>query len=244
MAVHAVQDLDAQVADLTARYGTLPAQDLLTAMVREAFPGRIAQVSSFGTEAALGLAMVAEADPATPVIFLNTLKHFPETLEYRDMLIERLGLTNVRSVEPEPSALAAADPGGDLWRRNPDACCYLRKVVPLGEALAPFDAWITGRKRVHGGTRAALPVIEHDGRHIKINPFATWGQADIDAAWKARDLPEHPMVPFGYMSVGCQPCTREPVPGGGRRSGRWAEFGKTECGIHSGGWRDTGATGI
>lgn len=241
MAVHTVQDLDAQVADILERYGDRDGADLLAPLLREVFSGRIAQVSSFGTEAALGLALVAEIDPTTPVIFINTLKHFPETLEYLDKLIERLGLSDVRSVEPEPSAIAAADPGGALWRTNPDACCYLRKVVPLEEALAGFDAWITGRKRVHGGDRAALPVIEHDGRRVKINPFAGWNQARIDAEWRARDLPEHPMVPFGYTSVGCQPCTAVPGPGQSGRAGRWAQFGKSECGIHGKGWSDDSA---
>ncbi|HBH26303.1 MAG TPA: phosphoadenylyl-sulfate reductase [Rhodospirillaceae bacterium] len=236
--------LDAQIADLAARYGALDGADLLRAVIHEAFPGRIAVVSSFGAEAALGLAMVAEVDPATPVIFLNTRKHFPETLAYRDALIARLGLTDVRSVEPDPSAIAGADPDGLLWQRNPDACCYLRKVVPLEESLHGFAAWVTGRKRVHGGSRTALPTLEHDGRRVKINPFARWSQSQIDHAWQARDLPEHPMIPFGYTSVGCMPCTREPVPGGGRRSGRWAEFGKTECGIHGQTWDGGSGGGI
>lgn len=230
--------LDKKVLDLTFHYGTLEGVELLEAMIKGPFAGgKIALVSSFGTEAALGLAMVAQVDPKTPVIFLNTLKHFPETLEYRDRLITLLGLQDVRSVKPEPSAVQAADVKGTLWQRNPDACCYLRKVVPLEEALFGFEAWITGRKRVHGGGRSVLPTIEHDGRRIKINPFALWNQARIDEEWQKRNLPEHPMVPFGYTSIGCIPCTREPVPGGGRRSGRWAEFGKTECGIHGGkGW--------
>lgn len=228
---------------LNADYGTLPALDLMDAMINKIFTGNIAVVSSFGTEAALLLAITAEVNPKTPVIFLDTLKHFPETLEYRDKITALLKLEDVRSIKPEPSAIKAADSDGNLWDRNPDACCYLRKVVPLEEALSGFKAWVNGRKRIHGGVRSDLEKIEHDGRRIKINPLADWTQDIIDAEWKKRSLPEHPMVPFGYTSVGCNTklCTVKPKPGEGGRSGRWAEFDKEECGIHDkvGHWDDT-----
>lgn len=227
------KDLDTLTQDLLQRYGTLEAGDLLRVMLREIFPGRIALVSSFGTESALLLALAAEVDPAVPVIFLDTHKHFPETLEYRDALIEKLGLTDVRSVHPEEEAIRAADPDGDLWSKRPDTCCYLRKVLPLELALTGFDAWINGRKRAHGGDRANLPAIEHDARRIKVNPLAFWTQDKIDAEWTARGLPEHPMVQWGYTSIGCKPCTAKPKPGEGGRSGRWADFDKQECGIHT-----------
>lgn len=236
-----VKELDALTATLNTQYDEMPSLELLDAMINNVFKGKIALVSSFGTEAALLLSLVSQVNKNTPVIFLDTLKHFPETLEYRDDLIKKLGLTDVRNIEPEPSALKAADPDGDLWSRNPDACCYLRKVVPLEEALSGFDAWINGRKRIHGGSRSKLDTIEHDDRRVKVNAIADWTQEMIDEEWQKQGLPEHPMVQWGYTSVGCKPCTSLPKPGEGKRSGRWAQFDKQECGIHSldGTWEDT-----
>lgn len=236
-----VKELDTLTASLNSDYGDLPSLELLDIMINTQFKDKIALVSSFGTEAALLLSLISQVNKATPIIFLDTLKHFPETLEYRDDLIAKLGLTDVRCVQPEPSAILAVDPDGDLAKTNPDACCYLRKVVPLEESLHGFDAWINGRKRIHGGSRTALPRIEHDDRRVKVNAIATWTQEDIDTEWKAQGLPEHPMVQWGYTSVGCQPCTSLPKPGEGKRSGRWAQFDKQECGIHSldGKWEDT-----
>ena len=242
-----VKELDTLTQSLNADYGELPSLELLDHMINTQFKDKIALVSSFGTEAALLLALVSDINKSTPIIFLNTLKHFPETLEYRDDLISTLGLKDVRSVQPEPSAIKAVDPNGDLAKTNPDACCYLRKVVPLEEALHGFDAWINGRKRIHGGSRTSLPRMEHDDRRIKVNAIATWSQEDIDAEWEKRKLPEHPMVQWGYTSVGCiAPCTALPKPGEGKRSGRWAQFDKQECGIHSfeGKWDDTSGGGI
>lgn len=228
-----IKELDRRTDALNQSYGHLPSLELLDVTINNVFKDKIALVSSFGTEAALLLSLVSQVNKDTPVIFLDTHKHFPETLEYRDQLIETLGLTDVRNIKPEPSAIAAADPNGDLWSRNPDACCYLRKVVPLEEALYGFDAWINGRKRIHGGSRTALPKVEHDDRRIKVNALAEWTQDMIDEEWEKQDLPEHPMVPWGYTSVGCKPCTALPKPGEGARSGRWAQFDKQECGIHS-----------
>ena len=228
-----VRELDSLTASLNQKYGDLPTLELLDATINNVFKDQIALVSSFGTEAALLLSLVAEVNKDTPIIFLDTLKHFPETLEYRDQLIETLGLTQVRNIKPEPSAILAADPNEDLASHNPDACCYLRKVVPLEESLHGFEAWINGRKRIHGGARATLPGLEHDDRRVKVNAMAKWTQEMIDEEWEKRGLPEHPMVQWGYTSVGCQPCTSLPKPGEGKRSGRWAQFDKQECGIHS-----------
>lgn len=237
------KELNTLTKNLNKDYGTLPSLELLDVMINNVFKDKIALVSSFGTEAALLLSLVAEVNKNTPVVFLDTQMHFPETIEYRDKLIEQLGLTNVRSIKPEPSAIKAADPNNDLWKTKPDTCCYLRKVLPLQEALSGFEAWINGRKRIHGGDRSALPTLEHDGRHIKVNAIADWTQEMIDAHWDAKKLPEHPLVKWGYTSVGCKPdaCTSLPKPGENKRSGRWAQFGKQECGIHvsTGPWDDT-----
>ena len=215
-----------------AGFGQLDGQELLAAMVWRAFPGRIALVSSFGAEAALLLAMLADIDRHVPVIFLDTGKHFPETLMYRDVLVRRFGFTDVRSIEPDLAELETSDPTGDLWQSNPDECCHLRKVLPLKRALAPFQAWITGRKRFHGGDRAALPTVEYVGDQVKVNPLANWTPDQVETAVRARGLPAHPLVRDGYPSIGCATCTKRAAGGLGSRSGRWAEQDKNECGIH------------
>ncbi len=223
-----------RAAMLAARYAGVSGLELVRAMIESEFPGRIAASSSFGAEAAVMLDLVAQIDPATPVIFLDTRKLFGETLRYRGELRNRLGLTDLRVVGPTEAEEAAHDPDGVLWRADADACCRFRKVVPLARALAGFDAWFTGRKRFHGGTRAALPTIEADGLHIKVNPLATWAREDIMVYFAERGLPAHPLVADGYSSIGCMPCTDRPRPGAGLRDGRWAGREKTECGIHTG----------
>ena len=223
----------ADAAAIAVRYGHLPAQALIDRLCRDVFPGRIAVVSSFGTESAVLLEMVARADPATPVIFLNTGKLFPETLRYRDQLISRLGLTDIRVVQPKPAALAKEDPDGRLWARNPDRCCALRKTLPLEESLAGFDAWISGQKRFQAASRRSVPVIDSDdaGR-VKVNPLAHWSRAEIDDAFAATGLPRHPLEAEGFLSIGCIPCTTRVAAGEDPRAGRWRGLEKTECGIH------------
>jgi phosphoadenosine phosphosulfate reductase len=218
----------------------LSGEALLGLAIDRHFRGAIAAVSSFGAEAALLLDMIARIDPATPVIFLETGKHFPETLRYRDRLIARLGLTGVQSERPEPADREITDPDGHLWSRNPDACCGLRKVRPLERALQGFDAWITGRKRFQAGSRAGLPRLEVVDGRVKVNPLADWTQADVDAAFAARGLPRHPLVDQGYPSIGCLPCTRRVGEGEDPRAGRWAGTAKTECGIHNAWWAQSG----
>ena len=209
------------------------ATDLLSAAIRSEFRGRIAVVSAFGAESAVLLYQVAAIDPTTPVLFLETGKHFPETLAYRDVLVSRLGLTQVRSLQPSPAALAVQDPKGDLWSRNVDACCALRKVDPLAEALTPFEAWVTGRKAYQGGARDALPAIEWVDGKFKINPLAAWSAEDVAAYAARHDLPAHPLVSLGYRSIGCAPCTRAVANDEAPRAGRWSGSPKTECGIHA-----------
>jgi phosphoadenosine phosphosulfate reductase len=227
------------VEEIARKYGHLAGEALLRPLISHEFLGRIALVSSFGAEAAVLLHMVAQIDRATPVLFLDTQKHFPETLRYRDDLVAKLGLTDVRSRRPDAVEVARRDPDGILWHRAPDACCQLRKVEPLAQALAPFAAWISGRKRFHGGDRAALPVVEWDGARVKINPLAPWSAAEIDCQFESRGLPRHPMVADGFLSIGCMPCTSRAAHADDPRSGRWADREKTECGIHQS-WMSSG----
>ena len=195
--------------------------------------GHLAVVSSFGTESAALLKVMADVDPAIPVIFLDTGWLFEETLAYRDTLIATLGLRDVRSIKPSEEALSREDPDRELWFSDPDACCRIRKVEPLARALAPFSAWINGRKRFQGGLRAAIPVVEQDGIRLKFNPFADVSREEIEAIYAAAKLPPHPLKASGFLSVGCMPCTSRTSPDEDARAGRWRGRPKTECGIHT-----------
>ncbi len=221
-----------RAARLVARAEAIMARELLAEMIRNEFPGRIALVSSFGIEAAVLLHMVASVEPATPVLFLETGKLFGETLRYRDELIRRLDLSDVRTIRPDAARVNAEDGDGLLWQRDPDRCCAIRKVEPLARALDGFEAWINGRKRYHGGARADIPVIEADSGRIKINPLAAWGPEHIAAYFEAHDLPPHPLAADGFRSIGCMPCSDRARSGEDARAGRWRGRAKTECGIH------------
>lgn len=210
--------------------------EMLEALLRERLAGDVAVVSSFGAESSVLLHLVSQIDPATPVLFLETGKHFAETLAYRDLLIERLGLTNLRNLTPDQATLAAKDESGLRWSYDPDGCCEIRKVIPLANALAGFDASLTGRKAFQAQSRAKLPRFEIDtsdamGR-LKINPLIDWLPDDLAACVAKYDLPAHPLVEQGYPSIGCSPCTHEVDEGEDLRSGRWKGWDKTECGIH------------
>ncbi len=217
---------------LCARHRGRAAEDVLADAIGEDFAGRIGLVSSFGTEAAVLLHMVSRIDPYVPVVFLDTQKHFPETLAYRDALVARLGLCNIQTVSPRPASLEAEDPYGQLHAANPDLCCHVRKTLPMLAALRALDCWITGRKRAQADTRADLDLFEVQDRWIKLNPLLEWEAPDVEAYFRAHDLPPHPLKPQGYPSVGCAPCTRPVARGEDPRAGRWSDSDKTECGIH------------
>ena len=210
--------------------------EMMELLLRENMAGDVAIVSSFGAESAVLLHLIAQIDPSVPVLFLETGKHFPETLAYRDLLVQRLGLTDLRNLTPDPVALAKKDESGLRWSYDPDGCCEIRKVEPLARALANFDATITGRKAFQAQTRANLPRFEVDNSdaqgRLKINPLITWTPDDIAAYIEEHDLPAHPLVAEGYPSIGCSPCTSKVAPGEDPRSGRWRGWDKTECGIH------------
>jgi len=209
------------------------ATEIVAAAVKAVGRERLAVVSSFGTESAVLLKIVADIDPAIPVIFLDTGWLFQETLDYRDTLTKRLGLRDVRAVRPLNTDLAKQDPERDLWFSNPDECCRIRKVEPLSRALKPFDAWLNGRKRFQGGLRTSMPVVEADGQRLKFNPLANMTPEDIEAVFKSAELPAHPLSASGFASVGCMPCTSRSEADEDARAGRWRGRSKTECGIHT-----------
>ena len=220
-------------AELAGALGEASPAEIVAAALRIVGRDRLALVSSFGTESAALLQVMADVDPAIPVIFLDTGWLFEETLAYRDRLVEALGLRDVRSVRPLAETLAREDRERELWFSDPDACCRIRKVEPLARALKPFTAWINGRKRFQGGLRAAMAVVEQDGERLKFNPFANVSQQEIEAIFRTANLPPHPLAASGFLSVGCMPCTSRTGAGEEARAGRWRGRSKTECGIHT-----------
>jgi phosphoadenosine phosphosulfate reductase len=218
-------------SDLNRRFTEAGAIDVIAFAVREGFSGSVGAVSSFGTESAVLLHLIASVDKATPILFLDTGKHFGETLDYKRDLVAALGLTDVRNIEPLAEKLSMDDPDGTLHKASTDRCCAIRKVEPMARAVIPFDAWFTGRKRFQAATRTALPLFEAVGTRIRINPLAGWSEDDLADYQDKHKLPVHPLIPYGYYSVGCAPCT-EPSPPEDHRGGRWKGQAKVECGIH------------
>jgi phosphoadenosine phosphosulfate reductase len=223
-----------RLAQLRARAEGLDAKGLLELALKRAFPNKTAVISSFAAESVVLLHLAAQIDPTTPILFLNTGKMFGETLRYRDRLQDVLGLTDIRAIGPHPRDREAQDAEGTLWSRNPDACCHFRKVVPLSRAVAGFDAIATGRKRFQTGTRATMDRIELTDGRFRFNPLVDWTLEDLMRYVEEHNLPKHPLVNDGYLSIGCVPCTRRVAAGEAYRDGRWAGFAKDECGIHGG----------
>ena len=219
---------------LETKFAGVKATSLLRLAIEDLFPGRIALVSSFGADSAVLLHMIAQIDKATPVVFVDTGQHFPETLDYRDRLVADLGLTNIVVANPDAQTLNAEDPEKFLFASDPDRCCEIRKVQPLAQALKPYEAWITGRKGFQSLDRARTPLFEAEGERVKVNPLVSWSAGDILAYIKQAGLPPHPLVAKGFPSIGCLPCTSPVRPGEDARAGRWRGKAKTECGIHLG----------
>ena len=227
---------DIRSARLDALNAGASAEEIVEVAV-DTFGEALTLVSSFGADAAVMLHLVSRVDPDVRVVFLETGRHFPETLAYVETVREAFGLTNIVFEHPDSGLLNAEDPGEDLYTRDPDRCCEIRKVMPLAEALEGSAAWFTGRRRDQTPERRFMPVFEPDGARIKINPLATWTREDAAAYRRRHDLPAHPLVAEGYPSIGCLPCTQPVEPGADPRAGRWRGVAKTECGIHLGGAR-------
>ncbi len=219
-------------AAINARFDGVETTEMLRLLFDEPPYDDLALVSSFGAESAVLLHMVSQIDKSVPLVFVNTQKIFGETLAYRDELAERLGFTDMRVYRPDPYLLAQKDATSLRWSYDPDGCCDLRKVEPLRRALAPFDAWISGRKGFQGKTRNALPRCEEDEGRLKINPLADWDKTRLNAYFDEHKLPRHPLEAQGYPSIGCAPCTSQVQPDEDPRAGRWRGWDKTECGIH------------
>lgn len=185
-------------------------------------------------EDAVLIDVAAKVRPGVQVLFLDTGYHFPETLGTRDAVklaydIRLLNLTPDHTVAEQDAML-----GKDLWARDPDECCRLRKVVPLTNALRGYSAWVTGIRRVDGPTRTNAPLISFDEKFnvVKVNPLAAWSDQDMADYISENNVLVNPLIDEGYTSIGCAPCTAKPAPGADRRSGRWPAHSKTECGLH------------
>jgi phosphoadenosine phosphosulfate reductase len=235
MSAHDVRLFGDQIAAsrLEGKFALVKASSLLRLAIEDLFPGRIALVSSFGADSAVLLHMVAGVDKRTPIVFVDTGQHFPETLRYRDDLCAQLGLENVIVADPNPELVAAEDPENFLFAGDPDRCCEIRKVQPLAKALEGYEAWITGRKSFQSATRSRVPLFEAEGERVKVNPLVGWSATDLLNYIREAGLPPHPLVAKGYPSIGCLPCTSPVRPGEDARAGRWRGRGKVECGIHT-----------
>jgi phosphoadenosine phosphosulfate reductase len=206
------------------------ASEILT-WARDEFGSRLALTSSLADTVMIHLA--EQVAPGIDVIFLDTGYHFVETIGTRDAVqavhnVNLLSITPVQSVAEQDAAY-----GKDLFARNPDQCCALRKVQPLNAALEGYSAWATGLRRADSPARANTPIVSWDPKRnlVKIAPIARWSDDDVADYIEANSLMVNPLLEDGYASIGCAPCTRRTV-GGDARSGRWAGLGKTECGIH------------
>ena len=232
------QGVAERVAALNARYRHHGATAVLEHALRDSDLGQVALVSSFGAESVVLLHLVSVIAPQTPVLFVDTKMLFQETLDYQRKLAESLHLCDLRSIRAPKSRIDVEDLDGTLHQYNTNACCHLRKVAPLEHALAPFDGWITGRKRFQGSTRAEVQFFESENDlRIKVNPLAHWGREELEEYIVNNDLPRHPLVAKGYPSIGCAPCTTPVAQGEDPRAGRWRGLEKSECGIHFTGGR-------
>jgi phosphoadenosine phosphosulfate reductase len=222
------QALAAQAAKDLA---SAPAQDVVAWAV-ETFAERLCITSSM-TDAVI-IHLAATVKPGIDVVFLDTGYHFPETIGTRDAVAATYPINLINVTPSRTVAEQDAELGPRLYGRNPDLCCYLRKVVPLERALDPYDAWITGVRREETDARSDTRVVEWDPKRamVKVNPIAGWTQEQVDAYIAEHGVLLNPLVDDGYPSIGCATCTMPVQPGADPRSGRWAGSGKTECGLH------------
>ena len=222
----------ADVEQLADDFETRSAQDLLAWAV-DRFEGRIMLTCSWQMQSSVLIAMLHQIGASIRVVELDTGLLFPETYETRERLVEKYDLDLERIDPRETVEEQALSEGPELWRRDPDRCCALRKVEPLERALEGMDAWITGIRRAQSVTRRDAKVLELDPRGVvKVQPLAGWTDEDVKGYLFAHDVPYNPLHDRGFPSIGCTPCTRAIRPGEDSRAGRWADAEKTECGLH------------
>lgn len=222
-------DLQKRADALNAAFEGLTTQQMLDRLLNGRVAGSVAVISSFGAEAAVLLKLVADKDPSTPVVFLDTRKHFSETLHYVDDLMDALGLTTLVRARPSLNRVAADDPNDTLAESDSDRCCYIRKTLPMISVLKNYNCVLTGRKRFQTKERSRMDYVEIQETWLRVNPLADWTREQILGFLEKYGLLQHPLVAMGYPSIGCEPCTSQSDD---YRAGRWANQEKTECGIH------------
>lgn len=224
--------LTAHIDGLNESFRDRPACTVLAHALGDERLGPIALASSFGADSIVLIHMVAQLDRTLPVLFLDTGMLFSQTLHYQREVAADFGLTDLRVIRPDPAELLVRDTDGILHQADQDACCTLRKVEPLENALEGVTSWITGRKRFQGGQRVALDHFEVQDGRVKVNPLAHWSREEVRDYVVENALPLHPLQTKGYTSIGCAPCTAPTRYGEDARAGRWPGQGKVECGIH------------
>lgn len=226
--------LAAAGAEVVSRFSDpVDSARIALAWAHDAFGNDLVLASSMGDEVLVHLA--AEVIPGVATLFIDTGYHFPETLR---TAASYDAIAPIRLITVSPLQTVAeqdATEGPDLFARNPDRCCALRKVEPLERGLAPYSAWITGMRRVDAPTRTDIDTVGWDAKRakVKLNPLALWTDEDVTSYAQANDVPLNPLRELGYASIGCQPCTNPTAPGDDPRAGRWAGRQKTECGLHT-----------
>jgi phosphoadenosine phosphosulfate reductase len=228
-----------EVEDLERKFSQSPTENILAyAWLR--FGKRAAIGTSFQGAGLVMMHLAKQHDLPFPVFTLDTGLLFKETVELKNRLEDFFGY-QIETLEPDLTVEQQAEAQGpELWKRDPDLCCSLRKVVPLQSKLSELDCWITGLRREQSSTRADIGIIEIyvfdsvNGRDIvKLNPMANWSRADVWKYIHEHKIPYNPLHDQGYRSIGCWPCTQKALNGEGERAGRWTGFKKLECGIHT-----------
>lgn len=213
----------AELAQIARSFESRPASAIV-AWAHDRFGSGLVLAASF--QDCVLVDIVSRTVPDVEVAFLDTQYHFAETLWYVEQVRARYDL-DLRVIRPEREL-------DDLWHNDPDACCRVRKIEPMRRALAGRAAWMTGLRRDESTARATIPLVAWDVTRglVKVNPLATWTDADVAGYIRDHELPVHPLADRGFPSIGCWPCTRPVVPGEDARAGRWAGLDKTECGLH------------
>lgn len=226
-------DLRAAAERGAAELGPDATAEQVLGWAAETFGTRLVVASNMQDAVLVDLA--AKALPGVEVLFLETGYHFAETIGTRDAVEHVYDVRIVNAQAQRSVAEQDAEFGKDLWARDPNACCAMRKVEPLTRTLAGYDAWVTGVRRVEAPTRAGTPLVTYDEKFglVKVNPIAAWSDEEMQAYIDAHGVLVNPLVAEGYPSIGCAPCTAKPAPGADPRSGRWAGTGKIECGLHT-----------
>jgi phosphoadenosine phosphosulfate reductase len=229
----------AEVRELDHRFHQLPTEEILS-WAWERFGARAAIGTSFQGAGLVMIDLARRQNLSFPVFTLDTGLLFPETVELKSRLEAFFGIS-IESLQPDLTVEEQADINGpELWKRQPDLCCTIRKVLPLRDKLGDLDCWITGLRRQQSDSRADIGVIElyvfdeASGRDIvKLNPMANWTREKVWEYLRQHKIPYNPLHDRGYGSIGCQPCTRKTNNGENERAGRWTGFNKVECGIHT-----------